>query len=413
MRIILGVTGCIAAYKAAEVLRALQRRGHEIFPVMTTGARHFLPPLTLEKLSGNPVTSELFGQDASTDIEHIALARNSDLLLVAPATANCLAKCAVGIADDFLSTLFVSTSTPVVLAPAMNVEMWRHPATQHNLQVLRRRGVAIVEPEAGYLACGETGEGRLAPTEDIVAAAQDALSSETALKGTRVLITAGPTIEDIDPVRYLTSRSSGKMGYALAQEAQSRGARVTLVSGPTHLEPPAGVEVAPVRSAADMRRAVLAQAGQQDVIVMAAAVSDFTPSRPARHKLKKGSDSLELTLETTTDILLELGKCKKENQFLVGFAAETGSLVDNARFKLKSKNLDLIVANDVSGPDIGFASDSNQVSILDPQGGLRTSDRLPKVAIAALIWDEIEKRLPQRASTRQAAWPPPSAVKRG
>ena len=412
MRIILGVTGCIAAYKAAEVLRALQTRGHEIFPVMTAGARRFLTPLTMEKLSGNRVTSELFGQDPSTDIEHIALARNSDLLLVAPATANCVAKCATGLADDFLSTLFVSTSTPVVLAPAMNVEMWRHAATQHNLKVLRGRGVTIVEPEAGYLACGERGEGRLAPTQDIVAAAERAVGSGSGLKGTRVLITAGPTIEDIDPVRYLSNRSSGKMGYALAREAQARGAQVTLVSGPTPLEPLPQVEMTPVRSAAEMRRAVLGQAGEQDVIVMAAAVSDYTPIRPSERKLKKGSEGLELSLEPTGDILLELGKGKRENQFLVGFAAETGTLVENARSKLKQKNLDLIVANDVSGPDIGFASDSNQVSILDPQGVLTTSEKLSKAAIAALIWDEIEKRLPERSSTSQAAWPPPRVAKR-
>ena len=277
MKVILGVTGCIGAYKAAAILRLLQKQEFEVLPVMTGHAQQFITPLTLEKLSGNQVVSDLFS-DHTVFIEHIVLARKSDLLLVAPATANILGKFAHGIADDFLSTLYLSTATPVVIAPAMNVEMWRHPVTQENIKLLKRRGVAIIEPEVGSLACGEEGEGRLAEPEKIVQVVMDTLKPAKTLMGKRILVTAGPTIEDIDPLRFISNRSSGKMGYAIADEAQQRGATVLLVSGPTHLEAPRNVVVVPVRTTAEMAQVVFEHFPQVDVVVMAAAVADFTPA---------------------------------------------------------------------------------------------------------------------------------------
>lgn len=400
MKIILGVTGCIAAYKSANILRLLQNRGCEVFPVMTAGAQQFITPLTLEKLSGNRVVTHLF-RDQSTAIEHIALARQTDLLLVAPATANVLAKFAHGIADDFLSTLYVSTTTPVVTAPGMNVEMWRHPATQENVACLQSRGVRMIEPEAGYLACGEVGEGRMAEPERIADEVVRILGRRATLSGTRVLITAGPTVEDIDPVRFVSNRSSGKMGYALAGEAAARGAETTLVSGPVHLPPPAGCRTLQVRSAAEMASAVLDHFAQSDITIMAAAVADYAPASVSPHKLKKESDALRrLELERTPDILQELGRRKQEEQFLVGFAAESQDLEQNAREKLGRKRLDLIVANDISQPGQGFEADHNRVLMIQADGKTVASELLPKHRIAALIWDQIETT---RASSRPVA----------
>ena len=396
MRIVLGVTGCIAAYKSAVILRLLQEGGCEVLPVMTEHAKRFLGPLTLEKLSGNRVVDSLF-RDSSTVIEHIALARSSDLLLVAPATANTLAKFAHGIGDDFLSTLYISTVTPTVAAPAMNVEMWRHPATQSNLEVLRGRGVTVVEPEAGYLACGEVGEGRLAAPEVIVERTLRILSRGKGLEGKRVLVTAGPTVEDIDPVRFLSNRSSGKMGYAIAAEAQTRGARVTLVSGPTHLNPPPGVELLPVRSAEEMAAAVGGRFDGSEIVIMAAAVGDFAPVHRSREKIKKDEGRLgALQLRPVRDILMELGEKKRAGQFLVGFAAESSGLRRNALEKLRRKRLDLIVANDISRPDRGFASDYNQVLLLNPEGAEEKSPLLTKRRVAAFLWDRIQDRLAAR-----------------
>lgn len=396
MRIILGVTGCIAAYKSAVILRLLQDRGCDVLPVMTEHAKRFLGPLTLEKLSGNRVVDSLF-RDSSTAIEHISLARSSDLLLVAPATANSLAKFAHGIGDDFLSTLYISTVTPTVVAPAMNVEMWRHPATQSNLGVLRERGLAVVEPEAGYLACGEVGEGRLAEPEVIVDRALRVLNRGKGLGGKRVLVTAGPTVEDIDPVRFLSNRSSGKMGYAIAAEAVARGARVILISGPTHLNPPPGAERVAVRSAEEMAAAVGDHFDRSEVVIMAAAVGDFAPARRYREKIKKKEASLgTLRLRPVRDILLELGEKKRAGQFLVGFAAESSGLRRNALEKLRRKRLDLIVANDISRPDRGFASDYNQVLLLGPEGGEEDSPLLPKARVASFLWDRIQDRLASR-----------------
>ena len=388
MKIILGVTGCIGAYKSAVVLRLLQKEGFQILPVMTQSAQQFIAPLTLEKLSGHKVVSDLFS-DHTVQIEHIRLARESHLLLVAPATANILAKFAQGIADDFLSTLYLSTVTPVIVAPAMNVEMWHHTATEKNLEILRERGVVVVEPGSGYLACGEEGEGRLAEPEQILVAVLNTFKREKSLLGKRVLITAGPTIEDLDPVRFISNRSSGKMGYALAGEAQSRGAQVVLVSGPTQLEPPEGVNLVRVRSASEMAQAVFQHFARSDVVVMAAAVSDFTPANISSEKIKKKDAKPVLHLEKTVDILGELGK-QKEWQFVVGFAAESEDVRENARKKLQEKGLDLIVGNDISQQDQGFQADINQVIIVDSDGKEEEFPPLPKREVARILWDKIE-----------------------
>lgn len=391
MNVLLGVTGCIGAYKAAVILRLLQKAGFDVQPVMTRHAQEFITPLTLEKLSGRQVISDLF-TDHTVSIEHIVVARSSDLLLVAPATANILGKFARGIADDFLSTLYLSTTTPVVVAPAMNVEMWRHPATQENVRMLRERGVVVVEPGVGYLACGEEGEGRLAEPEEIVQIVIDTLRPHKSLLGQRVVVTAGPTVEDIDPVRFISNRSSGKMGYALAQEAQRRGARVTLISGPTFLEAPPGIEVIHVRSASEMAQSVFDRFSDADALVMAAAVSDFAPATRVSQKIKKETAESQIRLKQTADILEELGK-RKEAQILVGFAAESQDLADNARKKLVEKKLDLIVANDISREDRGFQADINQVVIMDAEGGEEELPLLPKTRVAQIVWDRIEKKL--------------------
>lgn len=391
MRVILAVTGCIAAYKSALILRLLQEQGHDVAPVMTRSAQEFITPLTLEKLSGHRVVSELF-EDPSPEILHISMARESDLLLVAPATANILSKFAGGIADDFLTTLYLSTTTPVVVAPAMNVEMWRHPATRSAVQTLRERGVVFVDPDTGYQACGEFGEGRLADPIRVVEAVQFLLQKSRSLEGKRVLVTAGPTIEDVDLVRFLSNRSSGRMGYALAAEAAQRGGSVHLISGPSTLVPPPGVKVTRVRSAREMAEQVFADFPTVDITIKAAAVADYTPAHVASQKIKKEGNHWVLELKPTEDILEELGK-RKQNQFLVGFAAESDDLLENAKRKLHRKNLDLIVANDISQVESGFETDFNQVLLLDRQGQVDETPRLSKRQIAARILDKIEKLL--------------------
>jgi len=391
VKVALAVTGCIGAYKAALILRILQNKGVEIIPVMTSSAARFLAPLTMEKLSGRKVFSDLFDGD-SADIEHISVAREIDLLLVAPATANTLAKFASGLADDFLSTLYVSAAVPVVLAPAMNVEMWKHPATQANVEVLRERGAVVVEPSSGYQACGEYGEGRLADPERICAVVMDSLKLDRSLESKKVLVTAGPTAEDIDPVRFITNRSSGRMGYAMAREAVDRGAEVHLISGPTALDPPAGVVVSRVRTAAEMANAVFDLFGEIDILIKAAAVSDFTPAENRAQKLKKTKENLALELVRTTDILAELGR-RKRDQILVGFAAESENLRENARVKLEAKSLDLIVANDISKPGSGFASEMNRVVLIDALGAEEELPLLAKTEVAARVWDKVEELL--------------------
>src|SRR5271169_5698870 len=366
MKIALGVSGGIAAYKAAELVRQLQDRGVRVQVVMTAAAQEFVRPLTFAALSGEKVITDLFGAGAEqpnidSAVEHIAVAQSIDALVVAPATADVLAKFAQGIANDFLSTLYLATTAPVVVAPAMNVNMWEHPATRANVEILKQRGVRVVEPDAGYLACGMTGPGRLAANETIVAAVMQALGAAQDLAGETVLITAGPTREKIDPVRYLTNRSSGRMGYAIAEAALRRGARVLLVSGPTAIAAPGAAELTPVESAEEMRQAVLKLLPEATIVIKTAAVADFRPKAVAEQKIKrKGAMTLEL--EPTADILTAVAR-RKTSQVVVGFAAETENVLENARKKLASKSLDAIVVNDVSREGIGFDSDRNAVTI--------------------------------------------------
>ena len=367
MRVALGVSGGIAAYKAAEIVRLLQDRGVHVQVVMTQAAQEFVRPLTFAALSGEKVITGMFEEanaepNIDSAVEHIAVAQSIDALLVAPATADILAKFAQGIANDFLTTLYLATTAPVVVAPAMNVNMWNHPATQANVEILRKRGVSIAEPEAGYLACGMVGPGRLATNESIVSAVMQALGAVQDLAGETILITAGPTREKIDPVRYITNRSSGRMGYALAEAAVRRGAQVQLVSGPTNLMPPAAVQFTRVETTEQMRDAALNLLSQVTIVIKTAAVADYRPKAAAPQKLKR-SGPVALELEPTTDILTELS-AHKTHQLMVGFAAETQDVLENARKKLTQKSLDAIVVNDVSQNGIGFDSERNAVTIL-------------------------------------------------
>ena len=372
MKIALGVSGGIAAYKAAEIVRLLQDHGVLVQVVMTDAAQEFVRPLTFAALSGEKVITGLFnGGDGEPNldsaVEHIAVAQSIDALLVAPATADVLAKFAQGIANDFLSTLYLATKAPVIVAPAMNVNMWEHPATRANLEILRQRGVLVVEPDSGYLACGMIGAGRLADPEHIVAATLERLGIAQDLAGETVLVTAGPTHEPVDPVRFIGNRSSGKMGYALAEAALRRGATVTLVSGPTSLTPPSAAETIFVETAQQMRTAVLDRWEKAGIIIMAAAVGDYHVKNAAPEKIKRGG-TIELQLEPNPDILADLGTLRrateKNTPLLIGFAAETTDLLENARAKLSKKRVDAIVLNDVGRTDIGFNSDRNEVTIV-------------------------------------------------
>lgn len=387
--VILGVTGCIGAYKACEVLRELQRASVDVHVVMTEHATRFVSALTFESLSQHPVFVDQFELGENSDIRHVSLADAADLLLVAPATANVLGKFAGGIADDALSTLFLATKAPVLVAPAMNVNMFEHPAVAENLDTLRRRGVQVLEPGSGYLACGWLGRGRLAEVPEIVKAAMDLLSRRQTMSGQRVLVTAGPTVEDIDPVRFVSNRSSGRMGYRLAEAARDRGATVTLVSGPTALPPPARVEFVPVRSAEEMARAVSERVAAVDVVAMAAAVSDYRPASVSDVKVKKADGGLTLEMVRTPDILRGLGEAKG-GLFLVGFAAETDHLREHARLKLREKNVDLLVANTVGQEGAGFAADTNAAVLMDADGEVELP-LMSKRELAERIWDHVAK----------------------
>jgi phosphopantothenoylcysteine decarboxylase/phosphopantothenate--cysteine ligase len=393
MKIALGVSGGIAAYKAAEIVRLLQDRGIAVQVVMTPAAQEFVRPLTFAALSGEKVIIGMFGGDESqanveSAIEHIALAQAIDALLVAPATADVLARFAHGIANDFLSTLYLATTAPVVVAPAMNVNMWNHAATQANLGILRQRGVRIVEPGSGYLACGMTGAGRLAENETIVAAVMEALGASQDMAGETVLVTAGPTREKIDPVRYLTNRSSGRMGYAIAEAALRRGARVLLVSGPTAIAAPGAAETTRVETAEEMLAAVLTLLPQSTVVIKTAAVADFRPKAVAQQKIKrKGEMTLELA--PTADILAEVAR-RKTFQVVVGFAAETENVLENARQKLASKALDAIVVNDVSREGVGFDSNRNAVTIISHSEVVEVHET-SKWEVAQRVLDQVVK----------------------
>ena len=394
--VVLGVTGCIGAYKACEVLRELQKRDVDVHVVMTEHATRFVTPMTFEALSRHPVFHDQWAPGASGDIRHVSLADEADLLLVAPATANILGKFARGIADDALSTLYLATRAPVLVAPAMNVNMLEHPAVQENLAALRARGVGVVEPGSGYLACGWLGKGRLAEVGEIVDAAMAALARRRDLEGETVLVTAGPTVEDVDPVRFVSNRSSGKMGYRLAEAARDRGARVILVSGPTSLAAPHGVEVVAVRSAEEMQRAVADRVGPATVVVAAAAVSDYRPAAASVSKIKKTDGAVTLALVRTPDILKGLGEAKG-GRVLVGFAAETEDLVANARKKLEAKNLDLVVANDVTAARAGFGGDTNAVVLLRRDGTRADVPLASKREVAERILDEVRALRAARA----------------
>jgi phosphopantothenoylcysteine decarboxylase/phosphopantothenate--cysteine ligase len=393
--VVLGVTGGIGAYKAVEVARGLQKAGHDVAVVMTKAATEFVGPLTFEAITRRRVIVGQFEPGANADIEHIALASSIGLLLVAPATANIIGKFASGIADDFLSSLYLATKAPVLLAPAMNTNMWEHEAVRRNLDVLAARGVTMVEPGEGFLACGWTGKGRLAEPDDIVAAADRILRPVQTMAGTRVVVSAGPTFEDIDPVRYVGNRSSGRMGFAVAAEAAARGASVVVVAGPTQVEPPAGMNLVRVRSAAEMHQAVMTEATGADVVVMAAAVADYAPVR-AEQKIAKGSEELVLRLARTRDILAELGARRAAGDLgakvLVGFAAETADVVGRAREKRCRKQVDLVVANDVSRADRGFEVDANAVTLVSADGEIEVPLQ-PKAAVARAIVDRIVELL--------------------
>jgi phosphopantothenoylcysteine decarboxylase/phosphopantothenate--cysteine ligase len=395
LRITLGVTGGVAAYKAAELVRRLQQDDFSVQVVMTRGAREFVTPLTFAALSGQKVITDLFaGPEANGDanldsaIEHIAVAQRTDLLLVAPGTADILAKFAQGIADDFLTTLYLASTAPVVVAPAMNVNMWNHAATQANLDVLRSRGVHVVNPDEGYLACGMTGAGRLAGQEQIVAAVREALRFKRDLEGQAVLITAGPTCEDLDPVRYLTNRSSGKMGYAVAEATARRGAKTILISGPTSLETPNGVQRIDVRTAEEMLRAVNENFEKATIAIFAAAVADYRPAKSFDQKIKREKEPLTITLEPNADILATVAK-NKGNRLVVGFAAETERVAENARKKLTAKNADIIVANDVTAEGAGFDVDTNVVTLFSRDGRDVALPRMSKTEVAHRILDEV------------------------
>ncbi len=391
-KIIVGVTGGIAAYKAAELVRLLMKQEVYTQVAMTSNATQFVTPVTFEALSGNKVIWNMFSQEGP-DMEHITWGQDADLVIIAPATANFIAKMAHGIGDDFLSTMVMAATATMLVCPAMNTRMFLNPSVQANIQTLRERGIHVMEPGEGQLACRTEGPGRMPEPEAIWSQAKSLLASHD-LTGLKILVTAGPTIEPIDPVRYITNRSTGKMGYAIARTAQQRGASVTLISGPTSLTPPHGVEFCGVKTAEDMLQAVLERASDCRIIIKAAAVSDYRPRQAAEQKIKKGTDTVSLELVKNPDILALLGEKKKDSHYLlVGFAAETEALLSHATQKLKAKQLDMIVANDVSRTDAGFEAETNIVKIIYKDGTVEESDLMAKDDIADLVLDRAKKLL--------------------
>ncbi|HSD10685.1 MAG TPA: bifunctional phosphopantothenoylcysteine decarboxylase/phosphopantothenate--cysteine ligase CoaBC [Candidatus Binatia bacterium] len=396
--VVVGLSGGIACYKGAELIRALVKENARVRVIMTRGAREFITPLTLQTLCAHPVATDTFDLTQESEIGHIRLADSADVLLIAPATANLIAKLAHGIADDLLGTVALATRAPIVVAPAMNVNMFRNPAVQRNLTQLRELGMRIVEPDEGFLACGYEGEGRLASEAALLEGVKAALTPQT-LAGERVLVTAGPTREAIDPVRFISNRSSGKMGFAVAASAWRRGASVVLVTGPTSIEAPPRVERISVTTAAEMRDAVLGREPWATVVVMAAAVADYRVANPARQKIKKASGALSLTLEQTSDILSEVGARRRPDRLLVGFAAETEHGIEHARRKLREKQLDLIVLNDVSQADAGFDVDTNRVWLIGAEGEAEGWPLLDKDEVAERLMDRVAAVRRPRAKT--------------
>ena len=406
-RIVLGVTGSIAAYKAVSLLRTLLREGATVQVVMTHSATKFVTPLTFEVFSGHPVSTDVF--EAHQEMKHLSLPEQADAIVIAPATANCLAKSALGLGDDLLSTLLLTAQCPVIIAPAMDGGMWTHQAVTEHVRTLRARGTIVVDPEEGPLASGKVGQGRLAEEHKILEALQSALAPQRDWQGHRVLISAGPTQEPIDPVRFISNRSSGKMGYALAEAARARGAQVVLVSGPTALPAPRGIEIVPVETADDMTKALSARLAWSTVVIMAAAVADFRPLHPAAQKIKKQEQTDQtLGLERTTDILAALS-AQRTTQLLVGFAAETQDLIAHAKDKLAAKGLDLIVANDITRAGAGFGSDQNAATLIDRQGTLLELPLMPKRAMADAILNKARTLL---CATTESQAPKPVAGRR-
>ena len=393
--LVLGITGSIAAYKACDIISRLRKQDVQVRVILTKAGSQFITPLALETISHAPVITDMFNREAPWEVEHISLAKQADAFLIAPAAANFLGKAANGIADDMLTTTILATRAPVLVAPAMNSAMYLHPAVQENMRRLAQRGYTFIQPESGHLACGEEGIGRLAEVDAIVDAAMKAMHPRRDLEGKRILVSAGPTQEAIDPVRYITNHSSGKMGYALARAAAARGAAVTLVSGPVSLAAPQGVEIVPVVSSADMFRAIDARFDACDALIMAAAPADFTPQSPQQQKIKKQGGGMSLNLRNTRDILGAMGQ-RKEGRVLMGFAAESERLAENAQAKLRRKNLDYIAANDILAQDAGFAVDTNRVILYDQKGGARDSGPMTKDALADWLLDILSSRLRER-----------------
>ncbi len=390
--VVLGVCGGIAAYKACDLASKLRQAGAEVRTVMTSAAQRFVSPLTFQSLTHQPVITDLFTPIEEWEIEHISLAQKASLIVIAPATANIIGKLACGIADDFLSTIVLATHAPILLCPAMNCEMYANEVVQQNIERLKARGFHVLEPEQGVLACGDVGKGRLAAVDSIFDRILSLLVRTHDFAGIKTLVTAGPTHEPIDPVRYITNPSTGKMGFALAQAAKERGADVTLVTGPVNLTPPAGVETVRVKTAGEMASAVLDRADKCKLVIGCAAVSDYTPEQTAEHKIKKTKSEVTLKLKPTVDIMAELGK-RKGKKVLVGFSVETRDLIENSLKKLKAKNLDMIVCNDVTRPGAGFAADTNIVTILDRQGGAEQVPQMTKLETAHKILDRVRELL--------------------
>ena len=390
--VVLGVTGGIAAYKSAEIVSRLKKRNVNVDVIMTRNAQEFVAPLTFQSLSGNKTITDMFSTDFHPEIEHISLAKKADVLLIAPATANIIGKLAHGIADDMLSTVAMATKAQIVLAPAMNTVMYESDALQENLAVLKNRGMIIIEPQEGLLACNDIGKGKMEEPEVIVDAVMLQLIKDNDLSGKKVLVTAGPTREPIDPIRFITNRSTGKMGYAMAQEAVRRGAVVTLITGKTNEKLPYGIHrTVEVESAQDMYDAVMQWIDLQDIVIKSAAVADYKPKHPADRKLKKSDGEMSIELDRTKDILLEIGRNKKPNQIFVGFAAETHEVHAHARAKIQKKNLDFIVANDVKMIGAGFGTDTNIVTIIHRDGKAEELQKMSKQQVAKSVFDRISE----------------------
>ena len=391
--VVIGVSGGIAVYKTLDVVSRLRKLGVNVNVIMTKSATEFVTPLSFQSLSQNYVVCDMFEDPKTWDVEHISLAKRADVFLIAPATANVIGKIANGIADDMLTTTVMATKAKVLIAPAMNTNMYENPILQRNINTLKELGYNFVEPESGRLACGDTGKGKLASPETIVDEVVKLLSKGQDLKGKSIIVTAGPTVESIDPMRYITNRSTGKMGYSIAKEAIERGADVTLITGPTNLTPPQNLKkLVKIESAKDMYEAVLANLDENDVVIKSAAVADYKPKNYSNKKIKKSDDDLVIELDRNKDIAQEIGKIKN-NKILVGFAAETNDLIENASLKIKKKNIDFIVANDLTKEGAGFGVDTNIVKIIDKEGNITEYPKMKKEAVANIILDKIKELL--------------------